>query len=251
MFADDIRRALPGTPRTRLAELSAAVWKGFACGAVSEEDAQQLAEEIQARKAMTGLAAPAPRRVGSRPRSSASLERRRAWSAGGWMPPAIQARFTGGEAAALAVVLCEIARSGRCALPVGAIAARAGVCATTVRNALREARRLALVAVEARRVAYDRSLPNIITVISRDLALWIRTRARVEARGWVQDRDAGPQPSSESSCRRIVPTAPKRDSRGAAGTGNALPGHRSPPVTRATPPGRLGASWSRSSGRRS
>ena len=48
MFADDIRRALPGTPRERLAELSAAVWKGFACGAVSEGDAQALAEEIAA-----------------------------------------------------------------------------------------------------------------------------------------------------------------------------------------------------------
>ena len=167
------------------------------------------------------------------------------------MPPAIQARFTGGEAAALAVVLCEIARSGRCALPVGAIAARAGVCATTVRNALREARKLALVAVEARRMAYDRSLPNIITVISRDLALWIRTRARVEARGgWVQNGDADPQPSSESSCRRPATAATERDCRGAGGTGGALLGHRLPPIMRRSTPGRLGASWSCSSGRR-
>ena len=38
MFAEEIRRAIPTTPRGRLTELSAAVWKGFACGAVSEED---------------------------------------------------------------------------------------------------------------------------------------------------------------------------------------------------------------------
>ena len=50
MFADDIRRALSGTPRERLVELSAAVWKGFACGALQEGEAQQLAEEIAARK---------------------------------------------------------------------------------------------------------------------------------------------------------------------------------------------------------
>ena len=41
MFADDIRRALQGTPRGRLADLSAAVWKGYACGALAEGEAQQ------------------------------------------------------------------------------------------------------------------------------------------------------------------------------------------------------------------
>lgn len=50
VFADDIRRALQGTPRERLAELAAAVWKGFACGALQEGEAQALAEEIAARK---------------------------------------------------------------------------------------------------------------------------------------------------------------------------------------------------------
>ena len=60
MFAEEIRRAIPATPRVRLAELSAAVWRGFACGVVSEEDAQQLAEEIQTRKAITDAACPHP-----------------------------------------------------------------------------------------------------------------------------------------------------------------------------------------------
>ncbi len=67
MFADDIRRALPGTPRERLAELAAAVWKGFACGAVSEEDAQQLAEEIAARKIVPPKPAAPRKPVGSPP----------------------------------------------------------------------------------------------------------------------------------------------------------------------------------------
>ena len=190
MFADDIRRALPGTPRERLAELSAAV-KGFACGAVSEGDAQALAEEIAARRVIPAPAAPA-RRVGSRPRSSTSLERRRAWTASGWMPPAIAARFTMGEAAALSVIVREIATTGRCGLPIGAIAGRAGVCATTVRNAVREARSSGLLHVEERRVSYARSLPNIITITGRDLALWVRTRARMNGQG--------------GGCRTVQPT---------------------------------------------
>ena len=85
------------TPRHRLAEISAAVWKGFAAGALSEDEAQHLAELIEARKAVPTASAEARRPVGSRPRSSASLERRRAWTGSGWMPPAIAARFTMGE----------------------------------------------------------------------------------------------------------------------------------------------------------
>ena len=68
MFAEEIRRAMLATPRVRLAELSAAVWKGFACGAVSEEDAQQLADEIHARKAIPPTPAAPRKPVGSRPR---------------------------------------------------------------------------------------------------------------------------------------------------------------------------------------
>ncbi len=42
MFAEEIRRAVQAAPRGRLAELSAAVWKGFAAGAIGEDDAQRL-----------------------------------------------------------------------------------------------------------------------------------------------------------------------------------------------------------------
>ena len=183
MFAEEIRRAVQACHRGRLPELSAAVWKGFAAGAVSEDEAQRLAELIEARKAASMVPAGPARRVGSRPRSSASLERRRAWTGSGWMPPAIAARFTMGEAAAIGVIVAEIARSGRCELYIGAIAGRAGVCPSTVRNALRQARSLGLLHVETRRVARDRCLSNIVTIISRELELWVRTRARAERQG--------------------------------------------------------------------
>ncbi len=192
MFVEEIRRAVQATPRGRLAELSAAVWKGYAAGAISEDEAQRLAEEIEARKVIPSAPAQPRRPVGSRPRSSASMERRRAWTGSGWLPPAIASRFTMGEAAAIGVIVAEIAKHGRCELYIGAIAGRAGVCATIVRNALRQARTLGLLHVEARRVARDRNLPNVITIISREVELWVRTRARVERQG--------------GGCRSVSPT---------------------------------------------
>ncbi len=113
--------------------LSAAVWKGFAAGAVSEADAQALAEAIEARKAVP--AAPAqPRRVGSRPRSPESMERRRRWTSSGWLPPQLAARFTMAENAVLSVVAAEVSRRGQSMLTIGAIAGHAGVCKATVRS---------------------------------------------------------------------------------------------------------------------
>ena len=185
MFAEECRRAVMAAPLTGLDALSKGVWQAYGAGALDDAEAGALCELIAARRATSNGVEKRdmPRRVGSRPRSSASMERRRAWTASGWMPPAIAARFTMGEAAALSVIIAEAAKAGRCGLPIGAIAGRAGVCATTVRNALREARRLGLVTVEERRLSYARSLPNLVTIASRELALWVRTRARVEWQG--------------------------------------------------------------------
>lgn len=182
MFAEEVRRAVMAAPLTGLDALSKGVWAAYGAGALDDAEAGALCELIAVRRAVPAPGAPA-RRVGSRPRSSASMERRRAWTASGWLPPAVAARFTMGEAAALAVIVAEAAKAGRCGLPIGAIAGRAGVCATTVRNALREARRLGLVKVEERRLSYARSLPNLVMISGRELVLWVRTRARVEWQG--------------------------------------------------------------------
>ncbi len=194
MFVEECRRAVMAAPLTGLDALSKGVWQAYGAGALDDVEAGALCELIAARRTASEAVAKVDtrRRVGSRPRSSASVERRRSWTASGWLPPAVAARFTMGEAAALAVVVAEAARAGRCGLPVGAIAGRAGVCATTVRNALREARRLGLVKVEERRLSCDRSLPNLVTISGRELALWVRTRARVERQG--------------GGCRTALPT---------------------------------------------
>ena len=176
-FADDIRRAIPTTLRPKLPDLSAAVWKGFACGAITEDEAQELAEAIAARKAVPATPPP-PRRVGSRPRAPESLERRRRWMASGWLPPQLAARFTMGELAVLSVVGAEIARRGLCRLALGHIGAMAGVCRTTVKNALHEARALGLITSEEWRITAWRNAPNTVRIVSAEWRTWLRARTR-------------------------------------------------------------------------
>ena len=173
MFVEEMRRAVQAAPRSDLPRLSGLLWKAWAAGAVDEDDAQGLAEAIQAKKIIQ--ASPSPRRrPGSRPRAPESMERRRKWAASGRMPPAIAARFTQGEAAVLATVAAEASSHGDCRLTVGHVAAIAGVGPSTVRNALREAVKLGLVTIEERRVRAFRNLPNIVRVVSPEWLAWMR-----------------------------------------------------------------------------
>lgn len=178
MFVEEVRRAVMATPRGRLADLSAAVWKGFAAGAVSETDAQALAEAIEARKAIPPAPAAPRRRTGSRPRSPESTERRRRWTSSGWLPPQIAARFTMAENAVLAVIAAEVSQRGQCMLTIGAIAGQAGVCKSTVRNALRQAQALGILTSEEWRITAWRNAPNTVKIVSKEWSTWIRLRAR-------------------------------------------------------------------------
>ena len=217
MFIEECRRAVRSSPLTGLDALSKEVWRAYGSDVLSADEASELCEAIAARRAVP-VTSPDParsnRRVGSRPRTSASLERRRSWAAGSWMPPAMAAGFTQAENAALAVIIREIAATGRCGLPIAAIAARAGVCASSARNAVREARARGLVHVEERRVARDRNLPNILTIVSRELALWMRTRARVEGQEGAVKSVAGTPTLYIHSAARPASTERDRGSRG-------------------------------------
>ena len=181
MFAEEIRRAIPATPRGRLAELSAAVWKGYACGAVTEDEAQALAEEIAARKAIPSKPAEPRRRVGSRPRSPEAMERRRRWTGSGWLPPQLAARFTMAETAVLSTIAAEVARRGLCRLTIGHIAGLAGVCKATVRAAVRQAQALGLITSEEWRITAWRNAPNTVRIVSAEWRTWLRMRDRRRA----------------------------------------------------------------------
>ncbi len=175
-FAGEIRRAVMASPRIKLPELSGALWKAYAAGQVTEDEASQLSDLIEARKVIPAAEKPMQRRVGSRPRSPTSIERRRSWAAAGRLPPALAAQFTLAEQSVLAVVAVEVAKKGQCTLTIGHLAALAGVSETTVRNALREAEARELISIDRRRRTAWVSYPNTVKIVSREWSSWLRLR---------------------------------------------------------------------------
>jgi hypothetical protein len=176
MFVEHLTRAIAAARTPQLDHLSAELWKAYAAGALSDDDAQAAAEFIHERKLASAPKAPSPpkeRRQRS-PDRQASIARRRQLAASGPMPPALAARFTQAEMAAFRIVSDEVRHHGVCALHIDAIAARAGTCRTTVKNALREARRLNLVTVQERRRRGQKSLTNLVRIISPEWMAWNR-----------------------------------------------------------------------------
>ena len=194
MFAHQLRAAVEAAPRTGLVELSAALWKGFAAGAVSEAEAEELSKLIEACRAVgkevdSPLSGPvgskrkfAPCRPQRPPVRSVAIERRRRLAASGPMPPALAARFTTGELAVLRIVADEQRDRGSCRLCLDAIAARAGVSRSLAKAAIRQARRLGMVEVVERRRVGAKSLPNLVTVIDREWLAWIARGKRIGGR---------------------------------------------------------------------
>src|SRR3954469_5464850 len=199
MFVEQLRRAVEASPRVELTRVAQLLWKAYAAGQVSEAEAQALSDLIEARRSLPAPQKPVQRRLGSRPRSPASMERRRRWAASGALPPALAARFTLAETAVLAVVAAEVLRHSRCTLTVGHIAALAGVSETTVRNALREARGLGLLTIEERRLTAWRNAPNVVRLASREWLAWLRLRASKERARGGGCKLANPTPTQEKN----------------------------------------------------
>ncbi|WP_157628132.1 hypothetical protein [Ensifer sp. BR816] len=82
-----------------------------------------------------------PRKWQSSPDREASWRRKRTFGGCGAMPAAFRQMYTEGERAALTVVANDVKARGECDRPLDGIAAIAGVCRTTVQNALRAAKR--------------------------------------------------------------------------------------------------------------
>src|SRR3954454_1606007 len=100
MLAEQLRRAVEASPRAELHTVSALLWKAYAAGQVTEDQATDLSALIEARRALLAPQKPVQRRLGSRPRSPAHLERRRRWASAGALPPTLACKFTLGEQAA-------------------------------------------------------------------------------------------------------------------------------------------------------
>ena len=156
MFATQIASAIEDARSLhRLNDLSGTIWKGLAAGALTDENAQRFAEQIHARKLAIKAAAEAvdghsgsrgtfPTRKPQRPPlRSVAIERRRRLASSGPLPPSVACRFTVGELAVLRIVGDEVRQHGQCDRCVDEMAARAGVCRSMVKNAIRTAARLA------------------------------------------------------------------------------------------------------------
>src|SRR5215212_6702068 len=185
-FSNQMSAAIDGARTlTRLDHLSRSIWQALAAGAVGDDDAQSLAERLHARRTvLRGEIKPVglppgrpsifpPRRPQRAPKRPVAIARRRHLAASGPMPPALACKFTVSELAVLRIIGDEVRQHGHCARCVDEIAARAGVCRSMVKNAIREAARLGLLTVEERRREGRRNLPNVVRIVSKEWMSWL------------------------------------------------------------------------------
>jgi hypothetical protein len=179
-----------------LVECNRKIWGALASHLIGETEADFLLRYVATRRPPAGqaasLGAMAGRITGSaysrsvsrkRPRSpdrEVSRDRRRSWARSGKMPPAIRTAYTEGEASALIVILEEVRKHGDCRSPIDRIAALAGVCRTTVQNALHEARRLGHVRITERPQRGRKSMTNIVEIVSAVWRAWARIVTRCQ-----------------------------------------------------------------------
>ncbi|MCJ2084317.1 hypothetical protein [Methylobacterium sp. J-090] len=197
-------------------ELSRQVWQGHAAGALSDEAAQALAEQLHARRSairqgIVPVGVPVgraslfpPRRHVTSPDKLASRDRRRLLACSGPMPPALAARFTTGQLAVLRIVADEVTAKGVCGLCIDAIAARAGVCRRLAQAAIRLAEGDGLLTIEERRHEGRKNSPNLVRILSREWQAWMRRGRRkfVDLRGPAE----AASPVQGIGCRTIHPT---------------------------------------------
>jgi hypothetical protein len=132
----------------------------------------------------TGLAGRYPIRKPQRPPVRAvAIERRRRLASSGPLPPPLACLFTTGELAVLRIVGDECRDKGACLLPLGAIAARAGVCRKLAQNAIRLARREGLLHYEERRTPGQVSKTNVLKIASKEWGAWLARGPRRENLG--------------------------------------------------------------------
>jgi hypothetical protein len=187
MFAEQMASAInDARTLTRLDDLSRAIWQGWGANAVTDDQAQELASLIHARKlVMRGEVKPVgippgrpsifpPRRLQRAPVRSVAIARRRHLAASGPLPPSLACKFTVGELAALRIVSDEVREKGCCDRTLGEIAARAGIGRTTAQNAIRAAAAMGLLTVQERRRQGQKNLPNVVRIVSREWQLWIK-----------------------------------------------------------------------------
>nr|WP_299501533.1 hypothetical protein [uncultured Rhizobium sp.] len=176
-------------------EIARDLWQAYGAGKIGESDAEGIAarieearqkfrprDRVEAQATVAPLATasmfpPRKRRCVS-PDRAKSRERRRRLAYSGPLPPALAAGFTTGQLATLRIVADEVRAHGCCTLSLAEISARAGVCVTLARNAIRLAANDGLAVIVERRRHGRPSLTNVIRIISQQWIQWIRRGAQ-------------------------------------------------------------------------
>jgi hypothetical protein len=200
MLADDIADRIAIACPDEIDGIIKDMWVDHTHGLLADNEMETLDEAARARRevlqrpetrpkprtAPSGAPRGSARRRQRSPDRQASIERRRRLVASGPLPPPLAARFTWGEIAVMRIVGDECRAHGCCTLHIDAIAARSGVHRTTVQNALREAQgregRPGIITVQERRRCGQRSLTNIIRIVSRDWLNWLHKGPSQSAR---------------------------------------------------------------------
>ncbi len=200
MFADQIAVGIGAARRLdQLDHISRTIWGAYGSGVVGDNEAEALSAALEARRKVLrgGTGQPAakyqkplwsgpsrfpPRRVQVSPDRVRSRERRRRLASSGPMPPALAAKFTTGELAALKIVADEVRSHGVCDLSYDEIAARSGCCRSLARRAIRLAGRMGLLTIEERPRPGRKHLTNVLRVRSPEWRGWLRLDHRGHGR---------------------------------------------------------------------
>jgi hypothetical protein len=214
MFAEQFTAAITTASLNSLDHLSKAIWQSHGAGAITDDDAQRLAETIEARRTVARAAhkpaglAPGrlsifpPRRYQRSPDKARSLERRRMLAFSGPLPPTLACRFTVGELAVLRIVSDAVRDGGQCCKTIPEIAARAGVSRRLAQNAIREAARQGLITVQERRREGRRNDANVVQIISAEWRAWIKRGSGCNSKRPTDTRLA----FQESRAKSVVPS---------------------------------------------
>ncbi len=213
--ADVLRLAIGQAKGTELDRLSALVWEQWGAKQLTDDQAQDLANLAAARRAPSGgprssavsatLSRFKPRRRQAAPDREVARRRRRGLARSAPMPAALASCFTESESAVLAIVAGEVKHHGTCELPIDQMAALAGVCRTSVQNALHEARRLGLIRVMHRPQRGRKHLPNVVEIVSPEWRAWLKrgptAHRPIGSKSSTQVKNLSPTKSTEKSRR--------------------------------------------------
>lgn len=183
-------------PLCALDDVVRAAYAEALAGQMSEDEVAAIHQAVNDRRVAPTTQTPTvrmrpsifpPRRQQPRPEASVVRQRRRRVAASGAVPSKLAANFTQGEIAVLSIIAMEVRGNDRCTLCNDEIAAKSGTSRSTVKNTLREAKRLGLIAVTLRPRRGAKNLPNVVEITDAGWLAWLLRDGPVD-----RGQNAGP-----------------------------------------------------------